>query len=252
MSGPAEESGGTAQPVGPSLDGAYRRVHRALEHIESLAQHEGGIARHMSPLRVLPDSETSELLPDGGRQFTSQVIELPNLPPADPNWSILVGEAVYNLRAALDYLVFALAHLDSGSPQKQTQFPICRKPEEFLGQARRRLAGVNETHVQAIEALQPYACEGPDSDWLARLADLSNPDKHRHLVVTIPANELHTELEARKEPDGFRITARVLPAVVIVFDDEGDAPVVARLQSLARRAQQTLDQFAPDFGVAKD
>src|SRR5262245_10356953 len=44
---------------------------------------------------------------------------------------ILIGEAVYNLRAALDYLVFTLARIDSGRFQDGTQFPIEDRPQTF-------------------------------------------------------------------------------------------------------------------------
>jgi hypothetical protein len=42
----------------------------------------------------------------------------------------LVGEICYNLRSALDYLVFELAKHDSGTRQENTQFPIA----EFGGE----------------------------------------------------------------------------------------------------------------------
>lgn len=252
MSEPTGRSGMVVPPAEPSLEGAYLRVNRAEEHIEALKRLQQELGEKTGRPRVLPDTETREHLPDGGWQVTFPIMELPQLPAPDPSWSVLVGETVYNLRSALDYLVYALAHRDSGSHQEQTQFPICGKQEEFAGQARRRLAGVNDTHVQAIEALQPYAGEGPDCDWLERLADLSNPDKHRHLVATNAANELHTEIEARKEPDGLLITAGVLPSVVIAFDDAERTAAVGTLQLLAERVKRTLDQFAPDFGVSKE
>jgi hypothetical protein len=56
---------------------------------------------------------------------------LPELPPSDSRWAIRFGECIYNLRAGLDYLVFALAHLDSGVEQADTQFPICSSLAAF-------------------------------------------------------------------------------------------------------------------------
>jgi hypothetical protein len=46
----------------------------------------------------------------------------------------------------LDYLVYALAKLDSGSPQKKTQFPIMDTVEQFKGQSKAMLCGVNTAH----------------------------------------------------------------------------------------------------------
>lgn len=254
MTEPAETTGKVSPPAEPALEAAYLRVARAEEHLNELSQLEQGLAKGMGMLQILPRSETREQLPDGRWQFTSPVIELPELPAPDPKWSILVGESVYNLRAALDYLVYALAHLDSGSPQERTQFPIFQKSEHFKANSRGYLKGVSQDHSKAIEALQPFAGEEPGSDWLARLAELSNPDKHRHLVATVVANELQAELEAQKQPDSVRISGRILlsPGPVIVFDEESNTPVVDLLRSLAGRVKQTLDQFAPDFGVAKE
>ena len=45
-------------------------------------------------------------------------------PEPPPMFGVRIGEIVHNLRAALDYLVFQLAILDSGSEQQGTQFPI--------------------------------------------------------------------------------------------------------------------------------
>ena len=104
------------------------------------------------------------------------------LPPEtffDMRFGILVGEMIYNLRCALDYLVYELAKLDSGIEQNGTQFPIVDTKNDFEGRAKGPwLRGINVTHIAAIERLQPYnGC-----NWMKRLQECSNPDKHRHLA----------------------------------------------------------------------
>lgn len=95
--------------------------------------------------------------------------------------AVVVGEVLYNLRSALDYLVFELALLDSGIEQSGTQFPICDTPDDFASQ-RFRLRGVRGGHVAVIGSLQPYQ----GMDWALALQFLSNQDKHRrmHAVST--------------------------------------------------------------------
>lgn len=100
------------------------------------------------------------------------------IPPPAPLISILIGESVYNLRAALDYLVYELAWLDSGQVQEGTQFPIDKSQTEFKRSCKRFLAGVNPTHCDWIEQFQPYnGCK-----WTPLLQALSNPDKHKQLT----------------------------------------------------------------------
>src|SRR5689334_11619575 len=89
--------------------------------------------------------------------------------------SVVVGEIVYNLRAALDYLVYVPAEQDSGARQSGTQFPIEDSQQGFTAHRPTRLKGVSDEHAAVIRQFQPYrGCE-----WTRTLRDLSNPDKHR-------------------------------------------------------------------------
>lgn len=117
----------------------------------------------------------------------------PSIPP--PEIGITAGEVVYNLRAALDYLVFELATLGSGEVNMRTQFPIESTPEGF--KARRHptkrgdpnwLTGVDCSHCAAIEALQPYN----GVDWTEFLRDISNEDKHRTIPILAYASRAQT------------------------------------------------------------
>src|SRR5207248_7031111 len=150
------------------LDGAFARVDRAGEHLAELktiidAFRQG---RH--------DARSIVLDPD--------VIKNGNIEPEWPIFdrlriAILVGEICYNLRAALDYLVYEFALLDSGKVQEGTQFPIEYRPKDFKGWAKVRLRGLNARHNACIKALQPYS----GCDWTGTLKEISNPDKHRTL-----------------------------------------------------------------------
>jgi hypothetical protein len=90
-----------------------------------------------------------------------------NIIAEEPEVSIIVGEAVYNLRAALDYLVYELAALDSKSIQENTQFPICHTERKFDDARKRHLARVSSQHVLAIEEYQPYR----NCQWARTLRD---------------------------------------------------------------------------------
>ena len=92
---------------------------------------------------------------------------------------VIAGEIVHNLRSTLDNLIWMLAYRNSGHEVKNTQFPIAYSRQEFDQQRKRRLKGLTPTQIDVIEKLQPYN----GGVWLQMLAELSNPDKHRHLIL---------------------------------------------------------------------
>ena len=97
----------------PSLDNAYARVRRAEHHLSKLKSESPGI---LSSVLGWAEGQEGLVVPD--LPVDDGITSLP------PTFGIRVGEAIYNLRAALDYLVYELAILDSGNVQQGTQFPI--------------------------------------------------------------------------------------------------------------------------------
>lgn len=102
--------------------------------------------------------------------------------------SILFGEYFYNLRAALDYAVYATAIVDNGwhdppPGERVLQFPVCETPESWVKNAY-HIRPLSERHRSWIESVQPY--QGTDDPtqrgifWLNHLARL---DRHRALRV---------------------------------------------------------------------
>ena len=120
-------------------------------------------------------------------------------PKAPVQWSIRAGEFAYNLRSALDHLVWQLVtshgqcagkhKKDRECPGTHNEFPIHDRPcpKRF----ERRLCGVSPAAKEYVEAVQPYHRSGddypPDSDrvctGLAMLRDICNRDKHQRLLI---------------------------------------------------------------------
>jgi len=230
----------------PSLDASYLRVKRAGQHIKALEVAQNRIKIDPADIvRVDPDPQASERGPNVRRRFQTPRFILPETAEAKPMWAIRFGEAIYNLRAALDYLVYSLAHLDSGQPQDGTQFPITSTEAIFnqmVDGRRSYVTGVSQVHLAQIEALQPY--QHGFNYWLARLAELSNPDKHRHLTIiqnqvsTITA--WHIPAAPGREMDvDFQATR-----VIRLSDGLG---ALETLRMLLLNVTETLDQFKPDF-----
>ncbi len=153
-------------------------------------------------------------------------------------FGILVGEGIYNLRAALDYLIYELALLDSGNTQQGTQFPIEDTEKGWLKNAPSFLKGVSVQHQTTIQKLQPYK----GCDWTRTIRNLSNPDKHR--TVTAVRSRVLIENAPTSLP---RITLKAHGnfSIAIAFDD--GSPVIETLQELESQVTQTLDGFRPEF-----
>lgn len=133
---------------------------------------------------------TSEFNPQTGQQ----TFRAHSLPAIDPQWSILVGEVLYQLRSSLDHLAWQLVLLDGGTPNQQTQFPILTKPP--TGKKRQPLPVQLKPPVEnpeilaALDKCQPY--KGRDGKILPyqdsplwQLHRLNIIDKHRLLLVVV-------------------------------------------------------------------
>jgi len=104
--------------------------------------------------------------------------------PSD-EWPLLAGEAIQNLRSALDHIVWASIK----RPSSRTGFPIFTDPCEFQVLGGRMLQGVPEPIRATIEKAQPYRTSpnAPAQAMLEQLRVLSNRDKHRELATVASA-----------------------------------------------------------------
>jgi hypothetical protein len=245
----------------PSLEGAYLRVRRANAHLFELAELAKPTLRAYDELvsqnLQRQAGEVSERLKDDpirlsvGETVKIPLGRMPQGPEVPQALSVVVGEIVYNLRAALDYLVYELAYLHRGHRCDGTQFPIEDTKKGFNGRmyARGRRHGfiqhVKPRHIAAIKKLQPcYGC-----DWTKQLRDLSNPDKHRRLVTTKGPRMEITDIETTDTPiegtDLREVEMRLKTRFFIAFED--GANVVHTLGELGTQVLATLEQFKPEF-----
>jgi hypothetical protein len=117
---------------------------------------------------------------------------------------VFIGDAVHNLRAALDHVVYELASVHHGTgplPPKMARdsgFPILKwsppvkggetPQQRFDNTARTKLAGCPKEVHALVEAEQPYhEGEAYARHPLWQLSRLDNYDKHRTLPVTAAA-----------------------------------------------------------------
>lgn len=235
------------------LYGAYARVARANFHVYELNGCLNFLADSIKKKTLSYEKYiASQLRLKLGESFSpgSRAVEIPM---TLPQFSIIMGETIYNLRAALDYLVYELSGHLSG-----TQFPI---EDVKLSKDRKRgfdtrrdtfLNGVSDSHVAAIELLQPYK----GCTWSKTLRGISNPDKHRHLTIMLGHWDASTVYEGvgAQVPDndsgktGFSDahTQVDLQSTLSIKFPDGSA-VIEMLQILSRDVMGAIKSFESDL-----
>ena len=186
-----------------ALDGCRERVKRANEHF-------GELKREITALFEKQANAVPFNL-DTKPPHSAVNVRLPTETFAGPRLGTLVGEICYNLRCALDYLVY--------------------------------------------EGLQPYnGCK-----WTGRLRDLSNMDKHRHIVAGGGNSRVtvHSGLEkdltricgfkrkASHPVTGEDVDVKVHIAGEITFAD--GSLVTDTLNELKTQVATTLRDFGSEF-----
>lgn len=223
------------------LNGAYQRVGRARIHLTNLNRRANVFCQENS--NSIIGEDTAQTLVIEGREVIGVVrsVTVPLAPQIPPIISILIGEVTYNLRAALDYLIYDLAQLDTGNIVDGTQFPIEDTEHGFRRRRNTFLKGISDEHVAAVKRLQPF----DGCDWTGMLKTLSNPDKHRHLIpvrsqFNISPSPLSTEIVP-----GRTVDMKSSVSISIAFSDR--TPAIDTLKQLKLKVSETLDAFKPEF-----
>jgi len=211
----------------PSLDNAYERVRRAEQHLAAIKRRLPALG---GPVRYWRENRQGVAAFE--RVVGSDITGVPAI------FSILVGEGIYNLRAALDYLVYELAILDSGHIQYGTRFPIEDTEKGWKKHLATFLNGLSVEHQAAIKRLQP--CAG--CDWVKVLRELSDPDKHRTLTVI----RLRPLVQQARQPPARRSVAMHSQVTANIAFDDGRL-VTETLQELQEEIALVLDSFQPEF-----
>jgi hypothetical protein len=170
--------GGVGQDVAMSIDGsasARAKLARAIEHDRELRKLYESAGLKMSITRD-PDLEPT----DDPEVFLSNW-RITEMDPIPTRWSCVAGDAIHNLRSALDHLAWHLALLDSdGDPYRYTSWPITFSPELFEGRAANVLKDLDDGHVAFVRERQPWFAE--EFKALKWLRPLDDHDKHRLLL----------------------------------------------------------------------
>lgn len=169
------------------LAGCEEKLKRAEFHLHSLKPLiDAFLKEHPDAYRIIPevDEKTSRYV---GR------VQIRNEPPLE--WSVVVGDALHNLRCVLDHVMRQLVIANGERPTFGNAFPIFDQepPEDPCNGERQRwdrnVKGISDAALDFVKFCQPYkALDGnPAAHTLAGLRRLSNEDKHRTLIPSLLA-----------------------------------------------------------------
>lgn len=161
------------------LAGTFRKLSRGIHHraeVDRLVK---------AFVKTKPYTIRSEIEP----QSRDKVWYLNNTPRTPPlSVSISAGDAVYNLRSALDHLAWQLVINNGNQPDERTAFPISESPDYWNRWWKAKTEGMSDPAVALIKCYQPcFQTHHYLGLWASWLEGLSNIDKHRHLHVTLSA-----------------------------------------------------------------
>ncbi|MDN4481625.1 hypothetical protein [Demequina muriae] len=113
------------------------------------------------------------------------ILRVHQVRPTPPEMAVVIGEWLYNLRAALDYLMWATACYVAGSvpPPKENvlQYPIYDTESAWTSNLY-RLDGLLDHHREMLLLMQPFNSD-IDANYLGWLNRLARIDRHRNLVT---------------------------------------------------------------------
>jgi hypothetical protein len=163
------------------LRGPNLKVERAEYHTNDLSQQ---IQTYLAkkPFRLMTRGEPKA---DREIHFIKEVIPIP------PWISPILGDAIHNLRSALDLLMFAMIGGKATRPES-VQFPFAKRADTLASTIQNREAQLaGEKVVAEIEALKPYP---GGNEWLSGVHALDIADKHKLIIpAASSANMTSTE-----------------------------------------------------------
>jgi hypothetical protein len=226
----------------PSFDSVWAKIERAKEHADNLERH------------ITETFEARENCPRIGARFDPKsgrnvvfISEMPDLDNFFQRTSLMLGDAIHNLRSALDHLIYQLSLREQGSAlrEEKTMFVIADVPTRAEGrhnwedQSHRWLSQIRPCERTILERYQGYhrldnlfpRPPGPDFHPLVMLRDLDDMDKHRLLNTVLVSS------------DPLALVPLFEHLALVEAINMGN--VDERLEALKAGAPATLEEFGP-------
>jgi hypothetical protein len=151
----------------------WHKIERANKHIRDL---DAAIAAFLA---INPYKVAAKRDPETGKP----IYYVAEVQPVPHEICIILGDAIHNLRTALDHLAQQLYLAGSGASvyRKETGFFIAQKATEYKRAVGGKVEKMGREAIDALAALEPYKGGKGNDFWV--LHSLNNIDKHRTLVA---------------------------------------------------------------------
>lgn len=242
------------------FSGAKKKVNRANCHVADLErQFTDFVATKPHRFSVQTDLET--------KMLSIRVRFIKELPDT---FSLIIGDAIHNLRAALDHLMWELVGIDHGTQDRYLSFPTHRDGIGFKA-ACNGIKTPSQWVKDAVAATEAF--DGGAGHDLFQINEFDIADKHKMLIPILRATT-HPPFSIIR-PDGivmrrisgsvvlagtdnFANVAQALPGFSIELDDNVECapsifiteasgmlglPVVPTLHRLAHVVVETIDKI---------
>lgn len=153
------------------LSGVRLKIERAKQHIIELN----------TAINTFFESGPYGVEPDPNPQTSDVFLRVTKATPVPLGFGLTVGDAIHNLRSALDHVAWQLVECGRGTPNDQTSFPIGETRKKYaLALKRGKIKGVALGAQKICCRVQPYQ-SGDETLWNIHQLDIF--DKHK-LVIT--------------------------------------------------------------------
>ena len=170
-------------------------------------------------------------------------VDIPAPPPVS-EMSLVLGDAVHNLRSALDAVVWELANLDQENPPKnprEVTFPICLTEAQWDRKVREALETVPPVALDRLRSVQPFMFERGADSALVRLHATDIRDKHKGaLSCAFTVREIATELATLEYVDEDEIPDPPFTVATEEVDALANGQRVLSIHSSARFEKVSL------------
>lgn len=202
--------------------------------------------------------------PDRNGQ-TIVVAKTEDLIPTDIE--LIVGDAIHNLRTALDHLAGCLS-VANGKSLKGVSFPFSENLKGFNARAEHSLKKISPEAKKLIFDLKPY---GGGNELLYLLSKLDNRDKHQTIflcatyagamtgkfstdnpieVSKFPFGSLHKGIHMFTYPSGTKFEQSLNFTIAVTFADISgfqSVPVIEILQNLTNLVESIMNIFGREI-----
>jgi hypothetical protein len=156
------------------FDGSRLKIKRANKHIDDLG----------SSITAYIDSKFYGLGFEKNPQTGKRSIKFEIIDPMPCDVPLFIGDAIHNLRCALDLAAWDIVTMAGGTPSKYLHFPFANSRQDLVGTINGgeiKIAGKGIIDL-IVDVIKPYK---GGNDALYGLHDLDILDKHRILIPVI-------------------------------------------------------------------